>query len=72
VVLDRDLEVTAEAVKNILLGVTEKKKMIMEIFQEHNDQVEALLDKEFAPGTLQRYRTSFDHTKAFMKCKHNK
>ncbi|MEP1257641.1 Arm DNA-binding domain-containing protein, partial [Algoriphagus sp.] len=62
--LDRDQEVTAEAIKNILLGVSEKKKMIMEIFKEHNEQVEALLDKEFAPGTLQRYRTSYDHTKA--------
>lgn len=72
VLLDRDQAITAEAIKNILLGVTEKKKMIMEIFQEHNEQVEALLDKEFAPGTLERYRTSFSHTKAFMKWKYNK
>ncbi|OOG76424.1 site-specific integrase [Algoriphagus sp. A40] len=72
VLLDHDQAITAEAIKNILLGVTEKKKMIMEIFQEHNEQVAALLDKEFAPGTLQRYRTSFDHTKAFMKWKYNK
>jgi site-specific recombinase XerD len=70
--LDRDQEVTAEAIKNILLGVSEKKKMIMEIFKEHNEQVEVLLDKEFARGTLQRYRTSYDHTKAFMKWKYKK
>jgi hypothetical protein len=36
----------------VLLGIGEKKKMILEIFQEHNDQVEALLDKEFAYATL--------------------
>lgn len=70
--LDRDQEVTAEAVKNILLGVSEKKKMIMEIFKEHNSHVEALLNKEYAPGTLMRYRTSYDHTKAFMKWKYKK
>ena len=70
--LDRDQEVTAEAVKNILLGVSEKKKMIMEIFKEHNSRVEALLNKEYAPGTLMRYRTSYDHTKAFMKWKYKK
>ncbi|MEB2781598.1 hypothetical protein U3A58_14470 [Algoriphagus sp. C2-6-M1] len=72
VLLDHDKEVTADAVKNILLGIGEKKRMILEIFQEHNDQVEALLDKEYAPGTLQRYRTSLGHTRAFMRWKYKK
>jgi integrase len=68
--IDSDKEVTSEALKNILLGIGDKKKMILEIYQEHNDRVEALLDKEFAYGTLQRYRTSLDHTRSFIRWKY--
>jgi hypothetical protein len=46
--------------------------MILEIYQEHNNQVVALLDKEFAYGTLQRYRTSLDHTRSFIRWKYKK
>lgn len=63
---------TSESLKNILLGIGEKKKMILEIYQKHNDRVEALLDKEFAYGTLQRYRTSLDHTRSFIRWKYKK
>ncbi|WP_339878848.1 site-specific integrase [uncultured Algoriphagus sp.] len=69
--IDSDKEVTSEALKNVLLGIGEKKRMILEIFKEHNDRVEALLDKEFAYGTLQRYRTSLDHTRSFIRWKYN-
>lgn len=69
--IDSDKEVTSEALKNVLLGIEEKKRMILEIYQEHNDRVEALLDKEFAYGTLQRYRTSLDHTRSFIRWKYN-
>ncbi|WP_439490655.1 site-specific integrase [Algoriphagus sp.] len=68
--IESDREVTSEALKNVLLGIGEKKKMILEIFREHNEQVEALLGKEFAPGTLQRYRTSLDHTRSFIQWKY--
>ncbi|MDR7131678.1 site-specific recombinase XerD [Algoriphagus sp. 4150] len=68
--IESDREVTAEALKNVLLGIGDKKKMILEIFREHNEQVAALLGKEFAPGTLQRYKTSLEHTRAFIKWKY--
>ncbi|NIJ52516.1 site-specific integrase [Dyadobacter arcticus] len=68
--LDADKEVTAEAIKNILLGKTENEKTILEVFQEHNDQVVALLGTDFAAGTLERYKTSLDHTRNFIKWKY--
>ena len=52
--LDADKEVTADAIKNILLGKTQDQKTILEVFQEHNDQVVALLGTDFAAGTLER------------------
>jgi hypothetical protein len=42
-------------------------KMILEIFADHNQQMEALVGKDFAGGTLERYQTSYNHTKAFMQ-----
>ncbi len=36
ILLDQDKEVTVEAIKNTLLGVGEKKKLILEIFEQHN------------------------------------
>ena len=68
--LDADKEVTADAIKNILLGKTQDQKTILEVFQEHNDQVVALLGTDFAAGTLERYKTSLDHTRNFIKWKY--
>lgn len=70
ILLDHDKEVTAEAIKNILLGIGEKKKMILEIFQDHNRQVKALIDKEYTYTTLQRYQTTYDHTRNFILWKY--
>ena len=40
----------------------EKKVMLMQVFAQHNKQMKALVNKEFAPLTLERYETSFRHT----------
>jgi site-specific recombinase XerD len=50
-------------------GITEKPRMILEVFQEHNDQVAALVGKGFAAGTLERYITSLKHTRSFIQWK---
>lgn len=54
------------------LGLTEKPRMLMEIFQQHNDQMEALIKagKDYSPGTLDRYNTCRDHIIAFLKWKY--
>jgi hypothetical protein len=54
--------ITSELLKNEYLGVTEKIRTITEIFQDHNKRTESLLGQEFAPGTLERYKTSLKHT----------
>ena len=41
--------------------------MIMKVFQRHNDEVKSLIGKDFSPATLERYKTSYDHTKSFME-----
>lgn len=62
--------VTAEAIRNVLLGREEKPIMILEVFQKHNEQMEKLVGVDYAPGTLERYVTSLAHTKAFIQWKY--
>ncbi|PHR12815.1 MAG: recombinase [Aequorivita sp.] len=56
-----DSLVTAEKIKNIYLGKNKKYKMLLEIFQDHNNKVEKLIGKDFAAGTAERYRTAKKH-----------
>lgn len=62
--------VTAEAIKNILTGNTEKKKTILNVFKYHNAQLAALKGVDFAPGTIERYETSYKHTQSFIDWKY--
>lgn len=66
-------QVTMEEFKNRWQGIsTQRPRMLMEIFEQHNEQMKALVDHEFSPLTLQRYITSKKHTQEFMKWKYNK
>jgi site-specific recombinase XerD len=59
--------VTAEKIKNKYLGKTVQDKTILNIFQEHNNQVKQLVGRDFAPGTLVRYETVYRHLTNFIK-----
>ena len=63
--------ISAETIKNKYTGKGEKPRSLVAIFEDHNNRVEALLGDEFAPGTLDRYKTSLKHTIAFMQWKYN-
>lgn len=62
--------VSALAIKNLLTGKKEVSKTVMEAFSHHNNQMKALVGNEFAPGTLQRYKTSLQHTQSFIRWKY--
>ena len=68
--LENNKVITSELLKNILKGKAERPKMLMEIFQYHNDQLKELVGNEVSPATLERYKTSFDHTRSFMQWKY--
>ncbi len=59
--------ITADGLKNRYLGKNIKQKMLLEIFQNHNTKVEKLVGKDFAPGTLERYKTAKKHVEDFIK-----
>lgn len=67
----KDISITSENLKNELFGFSETKRMLVPIFQDHNNKIKELVGKEYAPGTLERYTTSLKHTIEFMKWKYN-
>lgn len=62
--------ITSEILKNKLTGKEAAGRMLIGIFKDHNDRMEKLVGKEFAPGTLGRYRTCLSHTLEFLKWKY--
>ena len=69
--IKKDISVSSENLKNELFGLTETKRMLVPIFQDHNNKIKELVGKEYAPGTLERYTTSLKHTIEFMQWKYN-
>lgn len=67
----KDISITSENLKNELFGKNETKRMLVPIFQDHNNKIKELIGKEYAPGTLERYTTSLKHTIDFMQWKYN-
>lgn len=65
-------EYTAIDLRDTYLGKGKTLKMLLDIFQEHNDKVESLIGKDFAAGTAERYRTCKKHVTAFIKKKYKK
>ncbi len=63
--------ITAETIRNKFLGKSEKPRLLIEIFNEHNKRMETLIDKEYSRGTLTCFQTSLKHTKNFLKWKYN-
>jgi site-specific recombinase XerD len=62
--------VNLENMRNKILGIDKQSYMLVPIFQQHNNEIKALIGKEYAPATLIRYETSLKHTIDFMKWKY--
>lgn len=69
--IEQSRPVSAQTIKDLLTGQEEQSKQVLEVFRQHNDQMAALVGKEFSPGTMERYNTSMGHTRAFIKWKYN-
>lgn len=46
--------------------------MLLEVFQEHNNQVEQLIGQDFAAGTAERYRSAKKHLAEYIKYDYKK
>lgn len=64
--------VTAESLKNRLLGNDEINFGILQVFKDHNNKLEKLGDKEVAHGTIERYLTAYKHLENFIAWQYKK
>ncbi len=66
----KNTPVTTETLKNKILGTEERQRMLIPIFKDHNNKIKDLVGKEYAQGTLERYKTSLSHTIEFLHWKY--
>jgi site-specific recombinase XerD len=62
--------VTAATLKSRLSGLDITRHYIIDIFRDHNEKIKALIGKQYAPLTLERYETSLHHTQSFINWKY--
>jgi hypothetical protein len=64
--------ITASSLKNRYLGIDNGAQTILSIFKDHNEKCIALVNVDFAPGTVERYTTVYKHIEDFIKMKYKK
>lgn len=65
--IEQGNEVTAVKLRDLYLGKDEESKMVLQIFQDHNDQLEKLVGIDYAANTLIRYKTTKNHITKFIQ-----
>lgn len=68
--LEDEKKITATSLKNTITGQGDNTKMLLEEFQRHNKKLEALIGNGFSRRTLERYKTTYQHAKNFIRWKH--
>lgn len=61
-----DKSISSKIIRDIYFGKGEEERMLMEIFQEHNDQMKKLIGKTFTKGTMQRYDACKNHIENYL------
>lgn len=69
-VLDMSAPVTANAIMNRYCG--NDVKMLLEVFEDHNDKCRALIGKEYVEGTVRKFDTTLLYLKQFLKQRYRK
>jgi len=65
--VNNNLEINAQTFKNKFLGVEDRQRKLIVIFEDHNKRMKELIGKEFAINTYKKYETALSHTKEFLK-----
>lgn len=67
--LRRGIKITSEAIKSSYLGIGEKRIQLLEVFQNHNNEMQMLVGKEYSLNTVKKYKTAYKHIKNFLDYK---
>ncbi|ESU19068.1 MULTISPECIES: site-specific integrase [Flavobacterium] len=69
--LHKEEELSIENFQSILLENNKNHRMLIPVFQDHNNKMKELLGKKYAPGTLQRFEVTLNHIQNFLQWKYN-
>lgn len=62
--------ITVELLKEKLSGKSKVTHTLLPIFMDHNSKCEKLVGTGYAPGTIERYKTTLKHIRDFMETKY--
>ncbi len=68
--LHKNEALTIENFKTRILGNHQRERMIIPIYQAHNDKIKKLIGNGYAYGTLERFNISLKHTQEFILWKY--
>ncbi len=68
----QNVEVTAETLRQAVLGLDQEQHTLVELFDYHNLRMKSLVGKDFAIGTYKRYVVTLGKVEAFLKHQFNK
>ena len=68
----RGIPITAEMLKNEYTGfaIEERPRMLLQIIQQHNKDIQTLIGKDYSRATWVKYQTTLKHITAFLKWKY--
>ena len=69
--LHKNEELSIENFKSRLTGTHERERMIIPIYQSHNDKIKDLIGNGYAFGTLERFKISLKHLQEFILWKYH-
>ena len=69
--IHKNEELSLENFKSRILGTHQRERMIIPIYQNHNDKIEDLIGNGYAYGTLERLKISLKHLQEFIQWKYN-
>ena len=64
--IQNDISVTAKAIKNKYLGVSDIRRGLLEVFHYHNSRIDKLVGVEYKKSTITKYKTTYKHLKSFL------
>ena len=64
-------EINAQTFKNKFLGVEEKQRQLILIFEDHNKRMKELIGSNYANNTYKKNETTLSHVKEFLKSQYN-
>lgn len=69
--IEKDQPISSVAIIEIISGVAQRKKMLLNIYNEFNRDIEKLIGKEYSKDTWERYVRVCGYTREFVKLKYS-